>query len=105
MDYKLISALVGAGYDNATIDKIMAALPQVQQVPQPPQVPQVPQAPQVQQVQVNGKPGLVQLSDEAQGYEIVWLEDYCMVSLGSTIPMTPEKLVELAETVVQQPET
>lgn len=61
--------------------------------------------PQVQQVQVNGKPGLVQLSDEAQGYEIVWLEDYCMVSLGSTIPMTPEKLVELAETVVQQPET
>ena len=34
MDYKLISALVGAGYDNATIDKIMTAVQQVPQVQQ-----------------------------------------------------------------------
>ena len=68
MDYKLISALVGAGYDNTAIDKILAAVPQlpvqqvpvqqvpVQQVQQVPvqqvqQVPQVPQVP-VQQVPV-----------------------------------------------------
>ena len=50
MDYKLISALVGAGYDNATIDKIMSALPQVPQTPQVPQVTQVPQVQQVPQV-------------------------------------------------------
>ena len=53
MDYKLISALVGAGYDNTAIDKILAALPRAatsQQVQQIPQIPQAPQVPQVQQV-------------------------------------------------------
>ena len=51
MDYKLISALVGAGYDNPTIDKIISAVQQMPQVPQVQQIPQVPQAPQVQQIQ------------------------------------------------------
>ena len=57
MDYKLISVLVGAGYDNPTIDKIISAVQQMpplnQQVPVQ-QVQQVPvqQVPQVQQGQV-----------------------------------------------------
>lgn len=59
MDYKLISALVGAGYDNATIDKIMTAVqqvPPVQQVQQVPQVQQVQQVPQDQQAPVQQVP-------------------------------------------------
>lgn len=57
--------------------------------------------PQVQQVEVDGKPGLVHLSAENQGYEIVWLEDYCYVCVSATFPMTTEELLALASAVRQ----